>query len=120
MRGVDANVATKSLKPGNSVKVGPSGLVIVKIDGLTTIERGTTVADKQLEIILGVFNADQSFSGFQLGFITTDASGNYKGPVVLDDGSPFVLDPAAAQGQRSVINDPGVRSEFVTSQPRER
>jgi hypothetical protein len=108
--GYPQNVANLAMRTGR-VTVRPTGLVKVKVDKLTDLS-GAVMANKTLEVFLGSFGA--GFAGESVGTITTDDRGNYEGTVDAGGGVPFVIPPSTTVSAQFILNDPGIRSEFVT------
>jgi hypothetical protein len=106
------NVATLGLGSG-TVNIEADGLVTIRIRGLSELQGNAVAANKTLEVWRGVFNLGERFDGLAVGFVSIDAAGNYEGPVITAGGTPYIV--GAGRGAFQIIlNDPAVRSEFVT------
>ncbi len=106
------NVATLGMRDGE-VTVAQSGAVKLSIRGLTILSTGQPAANKTLEVWVGSFAAGL-FDGYSIGTITTDARGNFHGSVITGDGAPFAFAQGTTFSGQFILNDPGIRSEFVT------
>jgi hypothetical protein len=98
-----------------TVAVGPDGLVRITLQELTVLSSGAAAADQVLEVHVGSFTA----GAFQdavpiLGTITTDSRGDFSGTVDTGQGVPFSFPPGATVAAEFVLNNPGVRSDFIT------
>jgi hypothetical protein len=111
-----ANVATRGMDKA-VVTVDQSGLVVINITKLAILATGEIDANKTLDVFLGSFPGGLTFQGRKIGTITTDADGNFAGNIDTGGGIPFGFDSGTTVDSSSVefvLNDPGVRSEFVT------
>ena len=105
------NVATRAMDMG-VVTVDQSGVVEITITNLTT-STGDIDANKTLDVFEGSFTTGV-FEGKYLGTITTDANGNFAGNIDTGGGVPFAFDSGTTVSAQFILNDPAVRSEFVT------
>lgn len=117
--GFDANAPSRSLTSGQVI-VDSMGQVKVKLHGVRLLT-GEIEANKQFEILFGSFlpnfdNADLYFDYYavHLGFVTTDAEGNVNGAVDAGGGIPYSFASDSAFSGQFIVNEPGVRSEFIT------
>ena len=106
------NMATRGLDKG-VVTVAQSGLVEINIAKLTILSSGDIDANKTLDVFEGSFTKGV-FEGSFLGRITTDADGNFAGTIDTGGGVPFVFDAGTTVSAQFILNDPGIRSEFIT------
>lgn len=96
------------------VGVSPDGTVTVAITGLRDKATGQILANKQLGLHYGTLFA-QVNATIPLGSVTTDASGNYSGPVVKKNGRRYKFAPGGVNVGSFYINDDAVpNSSFVT------
>jgi hypothetical protein len=110
--GYPQNVATLGLKMGRVV-VEQSGLVRIELDELTILSTGRIAANKDLQIVYASLPTSV-FLGSLAGTITTDASGNFNGPIDGGGGVPFALPSGTTASTQFTVNNPGVRSEFIS------
>jgi hypothetical protein len=110
-----ANVATRGMDKG-VVTVDQSGLVQIDITNLTILATGQVDANKTLDVFAGVFYMTPTggFQGSHLGTITTDDNGNFSGNIDTGGGIPFSYNSGDTISVQFILNDPGLRSEFVT------
>jgi hypothetical protein len=110
-----ANVATRAMDKG-VVTVGQDGVVTISITNLTILATGQVDANKTLDVFGGVFymTATGGFQGRKLGTITTDDNGNFSGNIDTGGGVPFSYNSGDTISVQYILNDPGLRSEFVT------
>jgi hypothetical protein len=109
--GFPNNTADFALQMGQ-VTVLPRGLVKLTIVKLTDLS-GTVLANKTLDVNVGSF-VPGTFAGALAGTITTDSHGNFEGTIDTGGGVPFAFASGATVSAQFVLNDPGIRSEFVT------
>lgn len=96
------------------VGVSPEGTVMVSITGLRDKATGQILANKQLGLHYGTL-FDQVNATIPLGSFTTDASGNYSGPVFKPSGQRYQFAPGRVNVGSFYINDDDVpNSSFVT------
>src|SRR5207244_1361180 len=111
------NSATLRLQSGD-VTVSQTGLVKIRIRRLTDLASGEIAAGKTLDVHLGSFTTgtfeDSPAVGTTLGAITTDGRGNFSGTIDTGDGTPFAFAHGSTVSAQFVLNDPGIRSEFIT------
>ncbi len=107
------NSATLFMSLG-MVTVLDSGRVKIKLVGVRNSTTGQPVASKKFDVILGQFGSG-GFSGSGIGTITTDAQGNYDGDIVTSANTPYTLSPGSVVTKNFILNDPGQRSEFVST-----
>ena len=111
--GFSQNVATLGLKKG-TVAVAKNGLVRIKIHQLTILSTGAIAANEVLEVHAASFTAGVGEDLVPtLGTITTDKDGNFSGTVDTGHG-PFAFTPGSTISAQFVLNEPLVRSDFVT------
>ena len=82
-----------------------------------TLATGAIAANKTLEVFLGSFTSgvfESSHTINLLGTVTTDAQGNFDGAMRTSSGAPFAFGPGFTVSGQFVLNEPGVRTEFVT------
>jgi hypothetical protein len=108
------NVATMSIRSGHVI-VSPDGLIRVALRGLAMAGGSVLLPNRTLEVWEGVFTPGDFIGGpvNPIGTITTDAFGNWNGTVDAGGGMPFRFESGRSVSG-IVLNDPGVRSEFVT------
>src|SRR6266536_796255 len=109
--GFSENTADFALQMGQ-VRVPPSGLVHLTIVQLTDLS-GTVLANKTLDVNVGSFAAG-TLAGGLAGTITTDSQGNFEGTIDTGGGVPFAFTSGTTVSAQFVLNDPGIRSEFIT------
>lgn len=113
--GYPQNVATMALEKG-VVVIKKDGDVIVKLKKLTDLATGEILANKTLDVFIVTFSPCDAINCIGIGQITTDINGNFEGPVMntyFTDILKYPLGVSIAT-PTFVINDPGVRSEFIT------
>ena len=113
--GFQQNIATLRLEAGE-VLVASSGTVTVRLHGLT-VATGAVAANKTLEVILGSFTSGVFESSPRIGLlgtVTTDTQGNFDGAIRTSSGAPFAFASGTTVSGQFVLNEPGVRTEFVT------
>jgi hypothetical protein len=111
---VAANAATFRLNDGE-VGVTKNGTLSIRLKGLSDAATGAILGGQTLEVWQGVFT-NAGFEGGPanpVGTITTDRAGDYEGSVHMNSGQPFALSNNAYSTQFA-LNDPSVRTEFVT------
>jgi hypothetical protein len=106
------NIATLTLTNG-SIAVARSGLVTITLKDLRNLSTGQIMANKTLDVFFGSFTSFVSEFP-QLGVITTDENGNFNGTINTRGGAPFVFALGTIFSGQFVLNDPGIRSEFIT------
>jgi hypothetical protein len=110
--GAPQDVSTLAMDDGRIV-IANDGKALVKLKRLRASATGAVVANKTLDIQVGVFSP-AGFKGGTVGTIATDADGNYDGTINDRTGQPYVLTPEFGSSWCVLVNDPGVRSELVT------
>jgi len=113
--GVAANAATFRLNQGD-VRITKNGTLTIRLKGLSDTTTGATLRGRTLEVWKGVFST-RGFEGGPVnpvGTITTDQAGDYEGSVHMPSGQPFALSPDSAYSTQFALNDPAVRTQFVT------
>jgi hypothetical protein len=113
---VGQNYGSMSLESGE-VAVGPDGLVAIKLRGFID-SNGARGADRTLEVWNGRF-VPTGFEGVgiinPMGTITTDGHGDFDGTILTRSGDPFHFVSGAPVKGQFILNQPGVRSLFVTA-----
>jgi hypothetical protein len=113
------NSATLSLR-GGGVIVKNDGTVKIKLRRVSSLETGAVLANKTLEVHIGSFTQGvfQNYLGPNpvslVGTITTDAKGNFEGPIDLGGGTSFVFPSGSVVSAQFALNEPNVRTEFIT------
>ena len=113
--GVAGNSATFRLSQGD-VWITSKGTVAIRLKGLTDRTTGATLRGQILEVWQGAFTT-RGFEGGPVnpvGTVITNEAGDYEGPVHMTSGQPFVIAPARAYSTQFALNDPSVRTQFVT------
>jgi hypothetical protein len=112
--GFSQNQAALSLSKG-TVDVEPNGLVRMTILGLTMLSTGAIAANQTLEVHVGSFTAGAFAEAVPvLGTITTDSRGNFIGTIDSGQGTPFAFAAGTTISAQFILNEPGVRSDFIT------
>jgi hypothetical protein len=106
------NVATLRADTAD-VSVNHNGRVQISIKNLTILATGEIAAHKTLQVLFGSFTTLVT-EHILLGTIVTDAAGNYSGGIEIGGGTTFVFLPGTTAAGQFVLNNPGVRSEFIT------
>jgi hypothetical protein len=101
--GAAQNAGTISLFSGRVVVSG-DGRVIVKLRGLRDIATGDLVRNRTLDVFVEDF----------VGHVTTDARGNYTGPIVTPAGTRFSFAGTGPHVVQFAFNTPGVRTELIS------
>ena len=108
-----ANTAALALKRG-MVVVTETGVVRITIRGLTVLSTGAIAANQVLEVHVGSFTTGAFEDAVPiLGRITTDEDGNFSGTVDTGHG-PFAFSAGSTISGQFVLNEPGIRSDFIT------
>ena len=109
------NTATFRLSQGN-VRISQNGTVTIRLKGLSDAATGAALPGKVLEVWQGAFTT-RGFTGGPVnpvGTITTNQVGDYEGTVQMTSGQPFALAPDRGFSTQFALNDPSVRTQFVT------
>lgn len=113
--GVPANAATLRLNYGQVVITG-DGTVTIRLQRLADARTGATLGGRTLEVWQGVFTT-RGFEGGPVnpvGTITTNQAGDHDGAVQTPSSQPFALSRDKAYSTQFALNDPSVRTQFVT------
>jgi hypothetical protein len=111
---VDVNSGWMSIQSGE-ITVAKDGSLAVQMERFSNAS-STPGANRTLEIWFGNFSSGGfAGGGFAnpVGSFTTDSRGNYNGPVVSSNG-PVKLQRGTGFSGVFIVNEPGVRSLFVT------
>lgn len=111
--GAEQNTAALAVEKGD-VKVLPGGLVRMMLHRLTNISTGEIARNKTLTVYTVSFTGNDGFDAVGLGSITTDFQGNFNGTIDTGEGQSFVFASDQTFSVQFVLNDPDVRSEFIT------
>jgi hypothetical protein len=112
--GFAQNTAALGLEQGR-VSVGEDGVVRITIINLTDLATGAVAARQTLEVHVGSFNAGRFEDAIPTpGTITTDDHGNFSGTIDSVSGVPFAFTPGTTISAQFVLNEAGIRSDFVT------
>ncbi len=106
------NKATLGLQKGE-VSIAQNGQIKIKIHRLTILVTNEVAANKTLEVFVGSFTQGV-FRGDLIGTITTDAHGNFNGTINTSGKKPVIFQPETLVFGQVILNEPGVRSEFIT------
>ena len=110
--GFPQNEATLSVKKA-TVRVAHDGVVRIKLHQLRELASGSVAANKTLEVHFGSFGPGTA-DFVLLGTITVDDNGNFKGTIDTGTGEPFAFPDGATISGQFALNDPLIRTEFVT------
>lgn len=112
--GFTQNDATLSLGARSNVAVAQSGRVTVTMVGLRDKVTGAVMANKALELHYGTLQDQVARTRF-LGSFTTDAFGNYQGPVIGTDGQTYSFSPHQSYTGSFLVNDAAAgKTQFST------
>ena len=113
--GLAVNTATFRLKQGD-VSISKNGTVTIRLKGLSDGTTGAPLRGRTLEVWEGAFTT-RGFEGGPVnpvGTITTNQAGDYDGAVHMTSRRPLALTPDSAYSTQFALNDPSVRTQFVT------
>jgi len=113
--GLAVNTATFRLKQGD-ITIATNGMLTIRLKGLSDATTGVTLRGRTLEVWQGAFTT-RGFEGGPVnpvGTITTNQAGDYEGAVDMSSGRPFALTPDSEYSTQFALNDPSVRTQFVT------